>query len=52
LHSVATGDFALLSAGPDGVVVKHFIARDILAAIDMALDDDLFVTPDILPVDR
>jgi len=31
---------AILSAGAHGVVLKHFIARDLLAAIDVALEGD------------
>jgi DNA-binding NarL/FixJ family response regulator len=40
---------AMLSAGAHGVVLKHFIARDLLAAIDAALEGDEFVTPDVPP---
>lgn len=38
---------AILSAGADGVVLKHFIARDFLAAVDLALEGGKFVTPDV-----
>jgi len=31
---------AMLSAGAHGVVLKHFIARDLLAAVDVALEGD------------
>jgi DNA-binding NarL/FixJ family response regulator len=41
---------AMLAAGAHGVVLKHYIARDLLAAIDVALEGDRFVTPDIFPV--
>ncbi len=43
---------AMLSAGAHGVVLKHFIARDLLAAVDAALEGDRFVTPDVGPVQR
>jgi len=43
---------AILSAGAHGVVLKHFIARDLLAAIDMVLEGDRFVTPDVRPDQR
>jgi DNA-binding NarL/FixJ family response regulator len=38
---------AMLSVGAHGVVLKHFIARDLLAAVDAALEGDGFVTPDV-----
>ncbi|MGI9202952.1 MAG: response regulator [Woeseiaceae bacterium] len=38
---------AILSAGADGVVLKHFIARDLLAAVDATLEGGQFVTPDV-----
>lgn len=41
---------AMLSAGAHGVVLKHFIARDLLAAVDATLEGDTFVTPDVGPV--
>ncbi len=43
---------AMLSAGAHGVVLKHFIARDLLAAIDVVLEGDRFVTPDVRPDQR
>ena len=43
---------AMLSAGAHGVVLKHFIARDLLAAIDVVLEGDRFVTPDVGPDQR
>ena len=43
---------AMLSAGAHGVVLKHRIARDLLAAIDVVLEGDKFVTPDIRPDQR
>ena len=41
---------AMLSAGAHGVVLKHCIARDLLAAVDTVLEGDRFVTPDVGPV--
>ena len=41
---------AMLSAGAHGVVLKHFIARDLLAAVDVVLEGNRFVTPDVGPV--
>ena len=38
---------AMLSAGAHGVVQKHLIARDLLAAVDAALEGDRLVTPDV-----
>ena len=38
---------AMLSAGAHGVVQKHFIARDLLAAVDAAVEGDRSVTPDV-----
>ena len=43
---------AMLSAGAHAVVLKHFIARDLLAAVDVVLQGDRFVTPDVGPVQR
>lgn len=43
---------AILSAGAHGVVLKHLIARDLLAAIDVVLEGDRFVTPDVRPDQR
>ena len=43
---------AMLSAGAHGVVLKHFIARDLLAAVDVVLEGDRFVTPDVRPDQR
>ena len=52
LHIEPTVADAILSAGADGVVLKHFIARDLLAAVDLALEGDRFVTPDVGPVQQ
>lgn len=41
---------ALLSAGANGVVLKHLIARDLITAIDTALEGNGFVKPDVRPV--
>lgn len=41
---------ALLSAGANGVVLKHLIVRDLLAAIDTVLEGGRFVMPDGRPV--
>ena len=38
---------AVMSAGADCVVFKHWVARDLLRAIDTALEGKTFVTPDI-----
>jgi len=43
---------AMLSAGAHGVVLKHFIARDLLTAIDMVLEGNKFVTLDVRPDQR
>jgi len=40
IHSEPAVVDALLSAGAHGVVLKHFIARDLLTAIDAALEGD------------
>ena len=37
---------AMFSAGVHGVVLKHFIARDLLAAMDVVTEGSRFVTPD------
>jgi DNA-binding NarL/FixJ family response regulator len=50
VHSEPAVVDAMLAAGAHGVVLKHYIARDLLAAIDVALEGDRFVTPDIFPV--
>ena len=46
------GPAYMLSAGAHGVVLKHFIARELLAAIDVVLEGDRFVTPDVRPDQR
>ena len=51
VHSEPAVVDAMLSAGAHGVVLKHFIARDLLAAIDVALEGGRFVTPDVHPVE-
>ena len=50
VHDEPAAVDAMLSAGADGVVLKHFIARDLLVAVDVALEGDRFVTPDVAPV--
>ncbi len=52
VHTESAVVDAMLSAGAHGVVLKHFIARDLLAAIDVALEGDSFVTPDVRPLQR
>ena len=52
VHSEPAAVDAILSAGAHGVVLKHFIARDLLAAVDVALEGDRFVTPDVGVVER
>ena len=47
VHTESAVVDAMLSAGAHGVVLKHFIARDLLAAIDVVLQGDRFVTPDV-----
>ena len=47
LHTEPAVVEAMLSAGAHGVVQKHFIARDLLAAVDAALEGDRSVTPDV-----
>jgi len=41
---------ALLSAGANGVVLKHLVARDLMDAIDMVLEGGTFVMPGVRPV--
>lgn len=50
VHNEPAAADAMLSAGAHGVVLKQFIARDLLAAVDVALEDGRFVTPDVGPV--
>ena len=50
VHSEPAAADAMLSAGAHAVVLKRFIARDLLAAVDLALQGDKFVTPDVGPV--
>ncbi len=52
VHTESAVVDAMLSAGAHGVVLKHFIARDLLAAIDVVLKGDRFVTPDVRPDQR
>ena len=47
VHTESAVVEAMLSAGAHGVVQKHFIARDLLAAVDAALEGDRSVTPDV-----
>jgi len=49
VHNEPAAVDAMLSAGAHGVVLKHFIAKDLLAAVDVALEGDRFVTPDDRP---
>lgn len=41
---------ALLSAGANGVVLRHLIARDLMDAIDRVLEGKSFVMPYVRPV--
>jgi DNA-binding NarL/FixJ family response regulator len=41
---------ALLSAGADGVVLKHMIAGDLMVAIDKTLEGGSFGIPDTGPI--
>jgi DNA-binding NarL/FixJ family response regulator len=50
VHNEPAAADAMLSAGAHAVVLKHFIARDLLAAVDAALEGDRFVTPEVGPV--
>jgi DNA-binding NarL/FixJ family response regulator len=50
MHKEPAAVDAMLSAGAHGVVLKHFIARDLLAAVDVVLEGNRFVTPDVGPV--
>jgi len=50
VHSEPAVVDAMLSGGVHGIVLKHCIARDLLAAIDVVLEGDRFVPPDVLPV--
>jgi DNA-binding NarL/FixJ family response regulator len=43
---------ALLSAGADGVVLKHMIAGDLMVAIDKTLEGGSFGMPDTGPIQR
>ena len=52
VHTESAVVDTMLSAGAHGVVLKHFIARDLLAAIDVVLEGDRFVTPDVRPDQR
>jgi DNA-binding NarL/FixJ family response regulator len=52
VHRAPAAVSAMLSAGANGVVLKQFIARDLLAAIDLVDEGDKFVTPEIRPGDR
>jgi len=47
VHNEPAAVDAMLSAGAHAVVLKHFIARDLLAAVDVALEGDRFETPDV-----
>jgi len=47
VHNEPAAVDAMLSAGAHGVVLKHFIATDLLLAIGVALEGDTFVTPDV-----
>ena len=46
-HEVPSAAGAALSAGMHGVVLKRFIARDLLSAVDAVLNEEVFVTMEL-----
>ena len=49
VHEAPAVAAAALAAGLHGVVLKRFVLRDLLLAVDATLRDQVFVTPELTP---